>query len=72
MSVPAWYETYLLLRQANVHPFNEVASIPFLSDVWNVNSIFITPHSDEPASSLSPFSLLPSAWDLPSGELQAT
>ncbi|KAL4548670.1 hypothetical protein Ndes2526B_g01227 [Nannochloris sp. 'desiccata'] len=69
MSVPAWYETYLLLHRANVHPFSEPASIPFLSDVWNVNSIFITPHSDEEPPSLSTFSyLLPSVWDTAIGQ----
>jgi len=70
MSVPAWYQTYLLLHQVDVHPFSEPASIPFLSDVWNVDSIFITPHSDEEPPSLSTFSLLPSVWDTALGWLQ--
>lgn len=69
MSLPAWYETYLLLHQAKVYPFNEITSVPFMSDVWNVNSVFLTPTDwNSPPPALAPYSLLPSAFDTLSGQ----
>jgi hypothetical protein len=59
-----------MLRQAKICPFSEVSSVSFLADVFEVNPVFITPHSAEPAPSLAAFSLLPTTWDTVSGRLQ--